>query len=96
VTKKEKEYWRLIEKDANKQCITCEFCFPEILDDDEKEEYYYDYSKCICASHEGIVEYGEKLNEEQLMSCPDCWSLSLDEYIKTAKRLEAKGVVGQP
>lgn len=96
MTKKEEKYWRVIEENANKQCITCEFCFPEMSGDEKKEEYYYDYSKCICASHEGVVSYGEKLSEEQLMSSPECWSLSLGEYIKTSKKLEAKGIVKHP
>ncbi len=85
---KEQEYWKYVEEISNKQCITCEFCFPKITDDIENETYEYDYSECICASHEGEVKYGTKLTEKQLMSSPKCWSLSLNEYLRISSQIE--------
>lgn len=89
IKKKEEKYWKTIDEKANRQCITCKFCFPEIRDDIENENYIYDYSKCVCTGE----YYGKNLTENDLMSYPDCWSLSLDEYIRIAGRLEEKGIV---
>jgi len=87
---KEKKYWEEIISRANKQCITCEFCFPNVISHDDTETYEKDYSKCICATHGGQVEYGQRLSDKQLMNEPDCWSLGLDEYIRVAKQEKGK------
>ncbi len=84
----DKEYWIMIDRLANKQCITCEFCFPKIISNNEKQEYEHDYSETICASKIGLVPYGEKLEEKHLMSFPDCWSIGFDEYVRVAQIIE--------
>jgi hypothetical protein len=72
---------------ADRKCITCKWCYPEIEDDEAKERYIYDYTKSVCASHDGIYVYGTELGLEQLNSYPDCWEIGFDEWVRVGTKI---------